>query len=65
MQIITNNVDNQRWDDAGGPGSISEYNGLIVVTQTAQTHKKVGMFSTCSARPRGWKCRSRRKWSVE
>ena len=41
MQIITNNVDNQSWDDVGGPGSISEYNGLIVVTQTAQTHKKV------------------------
>jgi hypothetical protein len=41
MQIITTNVDNQSWDDVGGPGSISEYNGLIVVTQTAQTHKKV------------------------
>jgi hypothetical protein len=25
----------------GGPGSISEYHGLIVVTQTAKTHKKV------------------------
>ncbi len=41
MNIITTNVDNQTWDEVGGPGSISEYNGLIVVTQTAETHKKV------------------------
>jgi hypothetical protein len=41
MNIITTNVDNQTWDEVGGPGSISEYNGLIVVTQTAATHKKV------------------------
>jgi general secretion pathway protein D len=41
MDIIMTNVDPQTWDDVGGPGSISEYNGLVVVTQTAQTHKKV------------------------
>jgi hypothetical protein len=41
MDIILTNVDPQTWDDVGGPGSISEYNGLVVVTQTAQVHKKV------------------------
>jgi HAAS domain-containing protein len=41
MEIITTNVDNQSWGEVGGPGSISEFNGLIVVTQTAQTHKKI------------------------
>jgi len=41
MEIITTNVDSQSWTDAGGPGSISEYNGLIVVTQTNWVHRKV------------------------
>jgi hypothetical protein len=41
MDIIETNVDPVTWDSVGGPGSISEYNGLVVVTQTAQTHKKV------------------------
>ena len=35
------NVDVDSWDDVGGPGSISEYNGLVVITQTAAVHKKV------------------------
>jgi hypothetical protein len=41
MDIIMNNVDADAWDQVGGPGSISEYNGLIVVTQTAEVHKRV------------------------
>ena len=41
MDIITYNVDVDSWAVVGGPGSISEYNGLIVVTQTAEVHKKV------------------------
>jgi hypothetical protein len=45
MNIITTNIDQQSWSAAQaeqpGNGSISEYNGLIVVTQTAQTHKKI------------------------
>jgi hypothetical protein len=41
ISLITTNVDGDSWDEVGGPGSISEYGGLIVITQTAQTHKKV------------------------
>jgi hypothetical protein len=41
MDILITNVDPDTWDDVGGPGSISEYNGLIVVTQTVQTHTKI------------------------
>jgi hypothetical protein len=41
MDIIITNVDPDSWDAVGGPGSISEYNGLIVVTQTVQTHTKI------------------------
>jgi hypothetical protein len=54
MTIITTNVDLNLWSmNAGYPGapadeqawrrrgSISEYDGLVVVTQTAQTHKKI------------------------
>lgn len=48
--ILTTNVDPQSWAEPSqwqngnnprGNGSISEFNGLIVVTQTAQTHNKV------------------------
>lgn len=41
ISLITTNVDSQSWTVTGGPGSISEYNGLIVVTQTTQTHRKI------------------------
>jgi hypothetical protein len=41
IDLITTNVDPDSWSDSGGAGSISEYHGLIVVTQTAQTHKKI------------------------
>jgi hypothetical protein len=53
MSIITTNVDDQTWHMGAsasadvseqpqrGRGTISEYDGLIVVTQTAQTHRKI------------------------
>lgn len=41
IELITTNVDPHTWDDIGGPGTISAYHGLIVVTQTPQTHQKV------------------------
>ena len=41
LGIITNAVDTGTWDEIGGPGTIGHYNGLIVITQTASTHKKV------------------------
>jgi hypothetical protein len=42
MAIITTNVDPQTWQANDGTGSVSEYNGLIVVTQTAPSHQKIG-----------------------
>jgi hypothetical protein len=41
ISLITTNVDPDSWTEVGGPGSISAYHGLIVVTQTAHTHKKI------------------------
>jgi hypothetical protein len=41
IDLLATNVDPNSWEEVGGPGSISAYHGLIVVTQTAQTHKKV------------------------
>lgn len=41
MAIITTNVDPQTWQTNDGTGNVSEYNGLIVVTQTAPTHRKI------------------------
>ena len=41
IHVLTNGVDVQSWSEVGGPGTISEYRGLFVVTQTARTHDKV------------------------
>ena len=41
IELIENTVDVDTWDTMGGVGAIQHYSGLIVVTQTSQTHKKV------------------------
>lgn len=41
IDLMTTNVDPESWQEVGGPGSVSAYHGLIVVTQTARTHKKI------------------------
>ena len=43
IQIVKTNVDQETWSDdrTFRAGSISEFNGLLVVTQTAQTHRKL------------------------
>lgn len=42
IQIVKTNVDQETWSDGVfRVGSISEFNGLIVITQTAQTHRKI------------------------
>ena len=41
VNLITTNVHPQSWDSVGGPGSISEYNGLIVISQTGDCHNQV------------------------
>lgn len=41
IDLITANVHSESWDTVGGPGAISEYNGLIVVAQTARVHAEV------------------------
>jgi hypothetical protein len=41
MNIITTAVEPASWSDTGGPGTIGQYNGLIVVSQSARTHAKI------------------------
>jgi hypothetical protein len=41
IQIITTAVDVDTWAEMGGPGTIGQYNGLIVVSQSARTHAKI------------------------
>jgi hypothetical protein len=41
IDLVTIIVDPSTWDDVGGPGSIEAYNGLIVVAQTDETHRRV------------------------
>ncbi len=41
QELITVNVAADTWERVGGPGAISEFNGLVVVTQTATVQRKV------------------------
>jgi hypothetical protein len=41
IDIITTAVNPDSWDVMGGPGTIGEYNGLVVVSQSARTHTKI------------------------
>jgi hypothetical protein len=41
MNIVTTAVDPDSWSEVGGPGTIGQYNGLIVVSQSARTHAKI------------------------
>jgi hypothetical protein len=37
--LIRATVNSDSWDDVGGPGAIDAYNGLLVVSQSYQTHR--------------------------
>jgi hypothetical protein len=41
MRLITTAVDPDSWQDTGGFGTISEFEGLIVVNHSARTHKEI------------------------
>ena len=41
MDIVITAVEPDSWSDMGGPGTIGQYNGLLVVSQSARTHTKV------------------------
>jgi general secretion pathway protein D len=41
IDIITTAVNPDSWQEMGGPGTIGEYNGLVVVSQSARTHSKI------------------------
>jgi len=55
MKLITTNVDPQRWAPASSVGgTISEFDGFIVITQTAQTHAKVANLLTMYRKAAGF-----------
>lgn len=41
MSLITTTVSPETWNDVGGAGAIAEFDGLLVVTQTAAVHQGV------------------------
>ena len=41
IELITSIVKPDSWDDVGGPGTIDAFNGLLVVSQTAEVHQSV------------------------
>ena len=42
--IVTSCVAPESWDEVGGPGSVSEFPGALVVAQTREVHKKLETF---------------------
>lgn len=40
-KLISTAVKPESWSDVGGLGTISEYNGLIVVNHTPKVHQKI------------------------
>lgn len=56
IALIENTVQPATWDESGGPGSIGEYGGLLVVRTTEETHRQVAdlleqIENRLSARP--------------
>jgi hypothetical protein len=44
INVITTVIASPTWDDVGGQGTIEEYNGLLVVSQTPEVHEQVAML---------------------
>ena len=45
MQIIMGTATRpRRWDEVGGPGSVADYYGLFIISQTDRTHRQVERF---------------------
>ena len=41
IDVITASVMPDSWDEVGGPGSISDFKGLVTVSQTQDVHEQV------------------------
>ena len=41
IRLVTTTVQPDSWDEVGGPGTISEYKGLIAISQTREIHEEV------------------------
>jgi hypothetical protein len=41
IDLLTKTIDEQSWDNIGGPGSLAYFQGLLVVTQTRDVHRKL------------------------
>jgi hypothetical protein len=44
IELVTNQIRPDTWDDVGGPGSIEIYRGLAVVSQTQEVHEELARF---------------------
>lgn len=44
IDLVTEHIRTDTWNNVGGPGSISEYHGLIVISQTCHIHDEVERF---------------------
>lgn len=41
IDVLTTSVDPDSWDEVGGPGSVSDFKGLVTVSQTQEIHERV------------------------
>ena len=55
IELITCTVKPDSWDDVGGPGSISAYNGLFVSHKRPRSIRMSNTSSICSGKQPAWK----------
>lgn len=41
IDVLRTNIKPESWKEAGGPGDVSEYRGLLIVSQTAEVHRRI------------------------
>jgi general secretion pathway protein D len=41
IEAITGTIASDSWDNVGGPGSISDFKGLVTMTQTQEVHEQI------------------------
>jgi hypothetical protein len=44
MQLLQDSIKPDSWNEAGGPGTVAEYRGLLIVYQTGPAHREMAEF---------------------
>jgi hypothetical protein len=44
VELIKSVIKPESWTDNGGPGTVEEYRGLLIISQTAERHREINHF---------------------